>query len=153
VQEDDDESFISSVFGKEPLTGNNVKRILDEASDDDSSDEDNKIKRTKIMMAKPANPTDLLAVKPNTSKETPTETWQKSIGSLGGGIGSLKKAGLVKPKGIGIITKNGGVNAKNTTKKSASETTETVSKPAAATQSVNPLGLIGQYSDSSEESE
>lgn len=83
-QENEDESFIKSVFGKEP-SGSKVKRILDDGND--SSDED----VVKPKVAKPDKPTDILTS--NTSKES-KQNWQKSVGLLV----KPKKNLLVKPK-------------------------------------------------------
>jgi len=123
-QEEEDESFIKSVFGKEPNSGSKVKRILDEPDDD--SDDD--LKRPKVKMAKPEKPTDILGK----STESKDKSWQKSIG----GMVVAKKNALVKPK-------NSLVKKKEEPKPEQSKTEEKKPTPSS-------LGLIAGYSDSDE---
>lgn len=120
-QEDEDEAFISQVFGKGP-SGSKVKRILDEGSS--SEDDDGKPKTRFFKKFKSA--TDILGEeppKPNPSKE---KSYQKSIGRL-----VTKKNALVKPK-----------SSKSTPAPAPPEE----KKPSS-------LGLIADYSDSSENDE
>ena len=135
-QEEADDNYVKSVFGKD-ASGSKVKRIVED--DDDSSDEDKP--RTKLPKVEKA--TDFLGnpIEPKTSNNS----WNKSIGSLGGG---LKKNMLVKPKSSAnkppetkpvADTKTCGNQETNDKKESEPK------KPVASS-----LGLIANYSDSDE---
>ena len=86
-QEDEDETFIKSVFGKESSSGSSVKRI---AEDDGSSDED----KPMIKVPKADKATDFLGNSGGKASDSKPKSWGKSIGS----IGIKKSALLVKPK-------------------------------------------------------
>lgn len=133
TQENEDETFIQSVFGKEPSGSTKVKRILDDGS---SSDEE----RPKTKVPKPDKPTDLLGKVASSSQEK--SAWEKSIGSLSG-ASSLKKNMLIKPKNS-LVKKVEPVVAASKN----DDSNQKVRKPAS-----NPLGLIANYSDSDSNSE
>lgn len=122
-QEQEDENFVKATFGKQGSS--KIKRLQEDNEDSSSSEDEDKPARkvTKTVLEKP---TDLLAKKED---DTKTKAWQKSIGTLSATKGKGGLGLLVKPK------------SKEVKKKSEEE------KP-----SVNPLSLIGQYSDSSEDS-
>ena len=86
-QEDEDESFIKTVFGKDIQGVSKVKRIADDHDSDSDDDSKPLIKVPKVDKA-----TDLLGKdKPSSSNKS----WEKSIGSL---TAKPKKNLLVKPK-------------------------------------------------------
>ena len=122
-QEDEDESFIQSVFGKESNSGSSVKRIADQ--EDYSSDED----RPMIKVPKADKATELLG---NSSKacHSKSKSWEKSIGT----IVTKKSNLLVKPK-------------------SSPSTSTASKLPSAESTKPNSLGLIASYSDSDEDSD
>ncbi len=141
-QEDEDDAFVKSVFGKTGA-GSKVKRILDDG-DNDSSDED-RPKAKKISVEKP---TDILGKSEPEKSATKNQPWNKSHGILGAG-----KAGglLVKPKAKANLL----VKPKSTASATSTATTSTASATCTSTEKgsdkakPSALGLLGQYSDSS----
>ena len=134
-QEQEDDDFVKSVFGKDAASGSKVKRIVED--DDGSSDEDKP--RTKLPKVEKA--TDILG-NPIESK-TSNNSWNKSIGSLGGG---LKKNMLVKPKSSAFIKPIPVAETKNSVNQDMNDKKESEPKKSAASS----LGLIANYSDSDE---
>lgn len=100
-QEDEDETFIKSVFGKESNSGSSVKRLADH--DSSSSDED----RPLIKVPKADKATELLG-KSKACQSKSNKSWEKSIGT----IVTKKSNLLVKPK------------SSNSMKNSTAETTK-----------------------------
>ncbi|XP_064644331.1 splicing factor YJU2-like [Lineus longissimus] len=178
LQEEEDESFIKKVFGKDGA----VKRL----ADSDSDDEESKPSQPKLM--KTEKPTDILTLDIKPSQSTSKPTWQKPPG-IGSSI-KINLKGLVKRKApsteaSGLDSKSSAVSApvnelpsndnaakdtdnkvcvtseasdpgKDTSTKSddfkpaATEDKDSVlkSKPVAS-----GLSLLGNYSDSSDASE
>ena len=103
-EEEEDEAFIKSIFGKDGDSGGTVKRIVDDDEEGgDSSDEE--FRRTKKIRVD--NPTDLLGKKDDdASSSKKKEAWQKSVGMMSskkGGLGILVKK---KPKAE-VVKKDG----------------------------------------------
>jgi len=73
-QEDEDETFIKSVFGKESNSGSSVKRIADQ---EDSSDDDD---RPMIKVPKADKATELLGN--SKACQSKSKSWEKSIGKI-----------------------------------------------------------------------
>ena len=135
-QEEDDESFVKNVFGKEP-SGSKVKRILD----DDSSDEEGPKKK----VIRPEKATDILGSIQVKNEEKNSTSWNKSIGTIG--KGSFKKNLLVKPKSCAKPEPKG-VSINETSIKNDPSIKNTDNKTASTSE--KPLSLIVGYSDSDE---
>merc|ERR1712176_1211789 len=89
-QEKEDEEFVKKVFAREAITGDKVKRLVD----DSSSDEEN---GSEVKKVKTLKPTDHLVERKVEAKK---QVWEKSIGGMSSKskLGSLvKKKEPVKP--------------------------------------------------------
>ena len=147
-EEEDDEAFVKSIFGKDSGSGGTIKRIVD-AEEGDSSDEE--FRRTKKI--KVDKPTDLLGKKEDEASAGKKEAWQKSIGMMSkkGGLGVLVRK---KP--------NATAKAKDAEKKGLSASgseSHSVPKPGgsnpkpASSGTSSALGMLGGYSGSSSDSD
>merc|ERR1712226_182316 len=87
AQEDEDEKMVNELFAKE--NGQSIKRIIDDEEDDDEG----KARFSKQLKVEKA--TDFLA---GAEKEKKKESWQKSVGSLGGSAKGKLGLGIVVKK-------------------------------------------------------
>ncbi|XP_050040108.1 splicing factor YJU2 [Dermacentor andersoni] len=133
-QEEEDEKFIASVFGKNE--GATVKRIIED-SDEDSGEEVPKKPKTAYE-----KPTDILAE--NYIPQPAKTASQFAAPGLSGKASCLKAAlaGLVRPKGSGASAGSG------TTQQAPSSSNMAQSGPSSSTG----LSLLGTYSASDESS-
>ncbi|XP_075544997.1 splicing factor YJU2 [Dermacentor variabilis] len=133
-QEEEDEKFIASVFGKNE--GATVKRIIED-SDEDSGEEVPKKPKTAYE-----KPTDILAE--NYTPQPAKTASQLAAPGLSGKASCLKAAlaGLVRPKGSGASAGSG------TTQQAPSSSNMAQSGPSSSTG----LSLLGTYSASDESS-
>ncbi|XP_014664687.1 PREDICTED: coiled-coil domain-containing protein 94-like [Priapulus caudatus] len=170
LQDEEDESFVRSVFGKGEQNADTIRRL-----EEDSDDEDDQLPvRKRLAVSASGKPTDILAKGPDTpirsQQEKPKkQAWEKSIG-----VTTTKGllAGLVKPKKSSQIrlvqpvagtevaactvqkehNDKGIVDGTSITNKTQTDTNTSVvpsdsnSKVTMATTS--GLGLLGNYSDS-----
>ena len=145
-EEQKDEEFVKSIFSKVD-TGEKIKRLQD---DSDEDEEDIKVTR---KIAKLDNATDHLVEKKPAAEKA---VWEKSIGTLSnkkGGLGILVKKKTPLSTSSNPIVKTSTPPASTTslpTKPSPVTTTSAPSKPSSGS---NALGLLGNYSGSSSDSE
>lgn len=140
-QEDEDEAFVQSIFGKEHSF---IKRIKDES---DSSDEDTKPALKKMFQSTGKSTdflTDGLDIKPEVS--TKSEIVPKKEVSVGQLSINKKNLVLVKPR-VAIATV-----PKSEPSETLSSSTATSVKPSQGVKSglVNSLNLLGSYGSSSD---
>ena len=138
-EERKDEEFIKSIFSRVE-GGDKIKRI----NDDSDEDED---QRLPSKLAKLDNPTDHLV-----EKKPPAEkaVWERSIGTLSskkGGLGVLVKKKTVKETASTELRKPVAVPSPvvNTT-----NNTNTSSTSSPVVKTSNALGMLGNYSGSSD---
>ena len=142
-EEEEDEAFVKSIFGKDGDSGGTVKRIIDDEEGDSSDEEFRRTKKVKVD-----NPTDLLGKKEedaSTSKKK--EAWQKSVGMM-----SSKKGGL----GVLVKKKPKAEPVKKDEKHSESSNQVPLpgqSNPKPAPGASSALGMLGGYSGSSSDSD
>lgn len=173
AQEDEDEKLVNELFAKE--NGQSIKRIID----DDENEDDEKARFSKQLKVEKA--TDFLA---GGEKDKKKESWQKSVGTLGGsskgkmGLGIVVKkkskpaekppASTEKPSASTEKPSTSTEKASTSTEKASTSTekpTTSTEKPTASTEKpstsgpstsqkppTNALSLLGNYSDSSEDS-
>ncbi|XP_073339613.1 splicing factor YJU2 [Pagrus major] len=143
---------------KEMLDRALVKRLRDSDSDSDSEKEEEggSLQSNK---SKPDKPTDILTFDkpteaPGTStggvKRAKVETWEKSVGTLGGGgaLGSL----IVRKKPAATFAKPypvaGAAPRLQTDSKKSAAVSSNASKPVTTQNGSSSLSLLGAYSDS-----
>merc|ERR1712079_660870 len=133
-QENEDDEYVKSIFGKDPSSSSTIKRLQDD--DHDSSDEE---KPRKI--ARPDKPTDIFGS--TKSAEMKKSSWNKSIGV------KSKKNLLVKPKSsvssssgtTGTISATGSEKAKVVEEKDSKKNDTEINK-APSTSKTNALSLL-----------
>jgi len=132
-EERKDEEFVKAVFSREE-GGAKVKRIRDESSSDEE---------VVSKVARPANPTDFLVDKKPVEKKA---VWEKSIGTLSskGGLGVLVK----KKVPGGSTTASTSTSAAVATKPAVPSAV--VRAPSTGSSTSNALGMLGDYSGSSD---
>ena len=146
-EEKKDEEFVKSIFSKVD-TGEKIKRLQD---DSDEDEEDSKVNR---KVAKLDNATDHLVEKKPAAEKA---VWEKSIGTLSnrkGGLGILvkKKTPAVPTSSIPTVkTSTPSPSTNNLPQKPSLATT--TSAPCKPSSGSNALGLLGNYSGSSSDSE
>jgi len=140
-QENEDDAYVKSIFGKDPSSSSTIKRLQDD--EHDSSDEE--IPR---KIARPDKPTDIFGSSKST--EGKKSSWNKSIGGIGV---KSKKNLLVKPK---HSSDGGGTgNIASTSEKAKvveeKDSKKDIEKDKATSTSKNALSLLANYSDSESE--
>lgn len=140
---------------KEMLDRVLVKRLRDS---DSESDEEKQRSSTKLKTSSTDKPTDILApdnhteVQGNTSggvKKAKVESWERSVGTLGGkgALGSL----VVRKKPTAAVSKPSQATTSAPTSQTDSKTPvdpTTAPKPVATQNGSSSLSLLGAYSDS-----
>merc|ERR1711860_121894 len=157
---DEDEKMVNELFAKE--NGQSIKRIIDDEEDDDEEEKPRFSKHLKVEKA-----TDFMG---GAEKDKKKESWQKSVGSLGGSAKGKLGLGIVVKKKSKPTDKPSTSTAKpststenlsvssakpsTSTEKPTTSTEEaTTSGPSTSQKPVNSaLSLLGNYSDSSEDS-
>ncbi|XP_077518513.1 splicing factor YJU2 [Amblyomma americanum] len=134
-QEEDDEKFIASVFGKN--VGGTVKRIVED-SDEDSGEELAKKPRTTYE-----KPTDILAEDYGIQPAKTASQSTASGSSVKAGSSKLVLAGLVRPKGS---------SSASGSSRSSSLATSSSNSAQPGPSSSTGLSLLGAYSGTDESS-
>ncbi|TKS86858.1 Coiled-coil domain-containing protein 94 [Collichthys lucidus] len=143
---------------KEMLDRALVKRLRD--SDSDSEKEEERLQPNKSSTDKP---TDILTTDKSTEaqgtssggvKRAKVESWERSVGTLGGrgALGSLvvrkKPAAINKPSPVTTAAPAATTSASQTDPKASTADSETASKPVTTQNGSSSLSLLGAYSDS-----
>jgi len=147
-QEEEDEAFVKTIFGKDSGSGGTVKRIVDTEEGDSSDEEFRRTKKIKVD-----KPTDLLGKKEDEASAGKKEAWQKSIGMMSkkGGLGVLvRKKPNTSTKGKEAEKK--GLPVPVSESSSVPEPGGSNPKPASSGTS-SALGMLGGYSGSSSDSD
>lgn len=152
LQEEEDEKFIESVFGKKESEADGlvIKRLKDDSSDEEEVLPSSK----KLAVAKPppSKPTDILT-RHEKKEEASSRSWQKSTGTLGTASNLVKTkksslAQLVRPKSTSVDSaKNEADIGRNSTTLQSPNSNTDMSK-SLAEQKPSGLGMLGNYSDS-----
>ncbi|XP_023133402.1 splicing factor YJU2 [Amphiprion ocellaris] len=142
---------------KEMLDRALVKRLRDSDSDSEKEEESSS---TKSMKSSSDKPTDILTTdKPPEVqgasaagvKRAKTESWERSVGTLGGGgaLGSLvvrKKPAVTVSKPSPVVTAAAPTSQRDS--KASTADSANTSKPVATQNGSSSLSLLGAYSDS-----